>query len=168
MKIKTLSLRKLTLASAVALTAGWGAMAQAQESTTFEASAEVIGNCVVAADALDFDNYDPVSVNSATGVDLDQTSDIRVTCTNGMPSVKIGLVYNGMMDGPGLEGEHLIYTLSSDSAGGNTWDDVELNKVSVIADGTEKTHPVHGRAPKGQNLAHLGNHTETVTVNVTW
>ncbi len=159
--------RRTVLASAVALTAGWGAMAQADtdtHTTSFDASAEVIANCVVAAGAMSFNGYDPVGTNAA--LDLDQHSDIRVTCTNGMEGVNIGLAYSGTMSSPGGEGQHLTYSLYSNDARDAAWGDTTT--VTVDADGTEQTHTVYGRVPQDQPTAFLGTHTETVNVTVSW
>lgn len=142
----------------------------ATETTTFGVSATVADSCNVTATALGFGSYDPIGAT-----DLDATTTIDVTCSNGT-AYDVGL-NAGTTTGATVttrQMQHstsgtLNYSLFSDSARSANWGDA--GGTDVVADtgtGAAKTHTVYGRIPSGQSTSPTGSYSDTITVTVTY
>ncbi len=173
MSTKTMSLRKLTLASAVALTASWGTMAQAQTATAnLDVSADVVASCTIDTTALAFGNYDPIDP-----ADVDNTGTVTVTCTQDAPvAITLGQGANAggtstdasperrLSDGTNF----LTYSLFSDSARTTVWTNEATGDVETTGTGAADAHTVYGRIDGGQNSAPAGAYSDTVVATVTF
>ncbi|MDI5936321.1 spore coat U domain-containing protein [Halomonas kalidii] len=173
MSIKTCSLRKLTLASTVALGAGWGAMAQAQTATAnLDVSTTVVASCTIGTTALAFGDYDPISPS-----DLDSTGTVTVTCTQDAP-VAITLGQGANPGGTSTDAaperrlsdgtNFLTYSLFSDSARTTVWTNEATGDVETTGTGAAEDHTVFGRVDGGQSSAPAGTYTDTVVATVTF
>lgn len=164
-----MKLLKTRIALAVGLlSAGSVALGAAQETTTFTVTAEVVDACEVSANNLAFGSYNPVE-----GGNLDGTSTIDVTCSNGT-DYQIGLsggdagdVENRTMsDGT----NSLDYQLFSDSGRTTNWGTTEdadtLNDGTTIGDGTQNSHIVYGRILDQPTAVVSAGYTDTVTVTM--
>lgn len=172
----TRHLRKLTVASAVALAAGWGSQAQAQTATdSLAVSADVTASCTIATAALAFGNYDPVVANATA--DLDGTGTVTVTCTTGSGAT-ITLAQGANADTGStaaaplrrlLNGttNYLNYSLFSDTTRTAVWGDDATVDVATTGTGAADAHTVYGRIPAGQNQP-AGAYADTVVATVTF
>lgn len=137
----------------------------ATTTSTFQVTATVASSCTVSATNLAFGSY--------TLAQLDQSSTITATCTNGT-SYTIGLdagTFSGAntstrrMSGPSPTG--LSYSLYSDSGRTTNWGNATGSWVSGTGTGIAQVLNVYGRIPAGQT-ASIGNYTDTVTVTMTF
>lgn len=166
---------KTTLAAVAALLVSGAAFA-GTDTSNLTVSATVEANCTIdASGGLAFGTYDPVSANSATGADLDNTtSTISTTCTNGSAAtITLGEGANAqggstpaaplrqMISGSDL----LSYNLYTDSAGGTVWDDT--TGKSITGTGAADPVTVYGRIAKGQAVP-VGSYSDTVIATVTF
>ena len=161
--MKTKLIHKLILTSAVVAAAGWSGTSLANPVTSsFSASAEVIEACEIGAiNALEFTDYNPVDGTATTG-----TTDIVVTCSNGMSGVTIALDAPATLESGA---NTLNFGLYSDAGHSTAWGStVGTDTVAVTADGTAQTHTVHGQIDADQNTAQIGSYTGTVNVSVAW
>src|SRR5688572_31935977 len=114
--------KKLALIAAAAALAGSIAPALAQVTTTLSVTASVAENCAIATTPVAFGAYDPVSANSAAGVDRTGTGTVVVTCTKNAGGVNITLGLGANTAGGlrrmlgGGSGEFLTYELYHPSA----------------------------------------------------
>ncbi len=174
--INTQTLRKLTLASAVALAAGWGAQVQAATTTdSLAVSADVTVNCTIASTALAFGDYDSIVANSTT--DLDGTGAVTVTCTNGS-AVAITLGQGADPDASSTDAaplrrllngttNYLSYSLFSDSGRTTVWGNDATVDKETTGTGAAEEHTVYGRVDAGQNQP-AGAYADTVVATVTF
>lgn len=137
----------------------------ATSTSTFQVTATVASSCTVTATSLAFGNY--------TLAQLDGTSTITATCTNGT-TYTIGLdagTFSGAttstrrMTGPSATG--LSYSLFSDSGRTTNWGNATGSWVSGTGTGAAQVLTVYGRIPANQT-ALIGSYTDTVTVTVTF
>ena len=137
----------------------------ATSTSTFQVTATVASSCTVTATSLAFGNY--------TLAQLDGTSTITATCTNGT-TYTIGLdagTFSGAttstrrMTGPSAAG--LSYSLFSDSGRTTNWGNATGSWVSGTGTGAAQVLTVYGRIPANQT-ALIGSYTDTVTVTVTF
>ena len=137
----------------------------ATSTSTFQVTATVASSCTVTATSLAFGNY--------TLAQLDGTSTITATCTNGT-TYTIGLdagTFSGAttstrrMTGPSAAG--LSYSLFSDSGRTTNWGNATGSWVSGTGTGEAQVLTVYGRIPANQT-ALIGSYTDTVTVTVTF
>jgi len=137
----------------------------ATTTSTFQVTATVASSCTVTATSLAFGNY--------TLAQLDGTSTITATCTNGT-TYTIGLdagTFSGAttstrrMTGPSAAG--LSYSLFSDSGRTTNWGNATGSWVSGTGTGAAQVLTVYGRIPANQT-ALIGSYTDTVTVTVTF
>lgn len=146
------------------------------DTSNLTVSATVDANCTIdASGGVAFGTYDPVSANSATGIDLDNSSStISTTCTTGSAAtITLGQGANadtGSTDSAPLRqmisgADLLSYNLYTDSAGGTVWDNV--TGVDVTGTGAADSVNVYGRIPKGQNVP-VGSYSDTVVATVTF
>jgi spore coat protein U-like protein len=142
-------------------------MAQAATATTtFSVTATVAATCTVTATNLAFGSY--------TGVPVNATSTVSVTCTNTTP-YNVGLdagtspgatVTTRKMTGPG--GATLGYALYQDSAHSINWGNtVGTNTESGTGNGSPQALTVYGQVPAGQFVS-PGAYTDTITATVTY
>ncbi len=171
----TKTLRKLTLASAVALAAGWGAQVQAATTTdNLAVSATVVDNCTISTTALGFGNYDPIVANNT--IDLDGTGAVSVTCTSDS-AVAISLGQGGAADTGSTEAaparrltdgtNFLSYALYSDSGRTTVWGNDATVDVETTGTGAADEHIVYGSVDASQNVP-AGSYADTVVATVTF
>ena len=151
----TIAVLALVPASAFAATA----------TTTFSVTATVQATCLVSANTLAFGTY--------SGVQLDGTTTVGVTCTNTTPYT-VGLdagtftgatVTTRRMTGPAAA--PLSYSLFSDSGRTTNWGNTAGSWVSGTGNGSSQTLNVYGRIAAAQ-YATPGAYTDTITVTVTY
>lgn len=139
----------------------------AQSTTTFNVTATVAATCTVAATNMGFG-----TVNVLSGSNVDTTSTITVTCTNGT-TYSIGL-NPGTGSGATVSdrkmtsgGDTLNYGLFTDSNRSTNWDDIGGTNVgSGTGSGSGQAHTVYGRVPLGQTTVPPGSYSDTITVTV--
>lgn len=176
--MKTLTiqnLHKFTLASAVALAAGWGSQAQAQTATdNLAVSADVTASCTITTTALAFGNYDPVVAHASTP--LDGTGTVTVACTTGSPvTITLGQGANPDASSTAIAPlrrlingvDFLNYSLFSDAGRTAVWGDDLTVDVETTGTGIAEDHTVYGRIAAGQNMP-AGAYTDTVVATVTF
>lgn len=146
------------------------APAAAQTATdSFSVTATVIDACLIAANDHSFGNYSSVS-----GSNLDATSTIDVTCTNGTSydvSLNAGTTAGGtiaarlMTDGSNTLG----YNLYTSAARTTVWGDGTGASAIVSGAGTGalQSLTVYGRVPASQ-AAPVGGYSDTVTATVSF
>jgi spore coat protein U-like protein len=142
---------------------------QAQESDSFQVTAEVVAACSIAATDLNFSDYNPVIAAAVPG-----QSTIAVTCTNESP-YSIGL-NAGLGDGATVSAramtiaagtETLAYGLFLDALFANNWGTTELvDRLEAVGTGASQVHNVYGRVDAGQTLAIAGVYSDTITATV--
>ena len=134
-------------------------------TTTFQVTATVAASCTISATNLAFGNY--------TLAQLDGTSTITATCTNGT-TYTVGLdagTFSGAttltrkMTGPSAGG--LAYSLYSDTSRTTNWGNASGTWVSGTGTGAAQTLTVYGRIPANQT-ASLGSYSDTVPVTITF
>lgn len=165
-----MKLFKTRIALAVGLLSTGSFALGATSSDTMGVTATVVDSCNVAATALGLGDYDPIA-----GTDLDTTTTIDVTCSNGT-TYDIGLDA-GTTAGATVSARQLShatagtlnYALYSDSGRSTNWGDtVASDTVAGTGDGTAQTNTVYGRVPSGQNAVPIGAYTDTINVTVTY
>lgn len=155
---------------AVAIIAQPGfAFAASTKTTSFTVSATVLASCSVSATNLSFGNYTPSS-----GSNLDATSTVSVTCTNGQ-------TYTIALDGGSVAGDvtartmsdgsaHTLgYSLYSDAGHTTAWGDGTggTSTVAGTGSGAQQDATVYGRIAASQYSA-AGTYTDTVTVTLSY
>ncbi len=177
------SKRVARLVSVLALL--FGSMAWAGTST-LTAQASVNTNCAVAAAAVAFGTYDPITANAppaSGGVDLNSTGSITITCVKGAaPTIGLSLGANAsgstrrMLSGAS---DFLIYELyqpPNNAAGtacafpGSTvWGSAGGNLFSPTAAPakTARIYNICGTAAAGQDPA-IGTYADAVVATVTF
>jgi spore coat protein U-like protein len=154
----------------VALLVGLGlpqASQAATQTTTFGVSATVAATCLInSAGALSFGSY--------TGVAINATSNISVSCTNTTP-YNMGLnagtstgatVTTRKMTGP--SSATLSYALYQDSAHSTNWGNtVGTDTVGGTGNGSAQTLTVYGQVPAAQYPT-PGSYNDTITATLTY
>ena len=145
---------------------GSAALASTQ-TTTFQVTSTVQSACLI--DSADDLNFGPYS-----GLKIDATSTINVTCTNTTP-YNVGLdagtsagatVTTRKMTGPG--GALLAYALYSDAARTTNWGNtVGVDTVAGTGTGAQQTLTVYGRVAALQRPT-PGSYADTITVTLTF
>lgn len=153
---------------ACAFSLGGGAVASAQtDSDMFLVTATVIDACQLTANNHDFGNYSSISAT-----DLDATSTIEVTCTNGTSyTVELNagttsgstIAARLMTDGSNTLG----YNLYTTSGRTTVWGDGTGASVTVAGTGSGslQTLTVYGQVTAGQAVP-VGSYSDTVTATV--
>jgi spore coat protein U domain-containing protein, fimbrial subunit CupE1/2/3/6 len=115
--------RKLAIAVAATALAGNVVTALAGSATSnLSVTASVAQNCSISTSPVAFGAYDPVSTNSAAGVDLTAIGAVSVTCTKNSTGVNITLGLGAHASGAvrrllgGTSAEFLTYELYHASA----------------------------------------------------
>jgi len=139
----------------------------AQSTDAFTVTANVTAACTISGSPLAFGNFSPL------GADVDGTSTLTATCTNGSPYT-IGLsagtsagaaVTTRHMTGP--SGALLDYNLSPVASGGINWD--LINGTTTRAGsgtGLAQAITVFGRIPGNQNTAKVGTYSDIITATI--
>jgi len=149
---------KMLLAGTVLLAATGVAVAQTA-TDTFVVRATVVARCAVAAEDLDFGNYDAAAA-------LDATTTVTVLCTNGTAyAVALDGGESGdMSSGSGL----LAYNLFQDNAHTILWGDgAEGEELVGVGNGERQVATVYGRIELGQFVT-PGVYIDTITTTITY
>lgn len=164
-----LSMKKIAgLVGVMGLLGATGAQA-AQATASFQVTATVVASCAVNATALAFGSVTPAE----QGEDVKQTSQIKVTCSNGTAyNVTLGDGNNfnaetaqRAMKQAGDVADKLNYTLFTSEARTTKWQAAE--QVAGVGSGFEQTLTVYGSLPVNQFVA-AGEYSDTVQVNVNY
>jgi spore coat protein U-like protein len=144
----------------------------ATKTTTFNVSAQVAANCLVAADNIDFGSYDGTAALAANGA-------VKVRCSSGTPFT-IGLSTGGggfaqrlLSDGAG---HSLQYNLFTAATFDTVWGDGSNSSATVSDTGAgmssakELSKTVYGQLVNSaaNQDAPAGNYSDTITVTVTY
>ena len=171
--IKKRLMRGLTLLPAsVGLMFAANSVQATTATSTFTVTATVAASCTVAATSLAFGNF--------TLTQLDGTSTITLTCTNGT-SYTVGLdagtspsatTVARKMTGPtvGSTVQYLSYALYSDPGRTTNWGATSASWVSGTGTGSAVPITVYGRIPAStaNQTASIGSYSDTITVTVTY
>lgn len=160
-------LRATIAFAALSLSSGL-ALAQTANDT-FAVTAEVIDACDITANDLDFGNYSAIS-----GSNVDASSTLDVTCTNGTSyaiALNVGTTSGGaftarlMTDGSNT----LNYNLYTSTARTSVWGDGTgaTLTISGTGSGSLQSLTVYGRVPASQNVP-VGSYADTVTATITF
>ena len=168
------------LVSALALL--FGSVAWAGTST-LTAQASVNTNCSVAAAAVAFGAYDPITTNSPSGADLNATGSITITCVKGAaPTIGLNLGAHAsgsirrMLSGAANFLTYELYQPPNNTAGtactfpGTTvWGTAGANLFSPTAAPTKaaRIYNICGTAAGGQDPA-IGVYADAVVATVTF
>lgn len=161
--------RRFIAVGAATLIAGlplsWASAATA--TATFTVTANVLTNCTIQAQNLNFGSY--------TGAILTGTTTITTDCSNGAP-YNVGLnagtapgatVTTRKMTGP-ASSDLLSYTLSQDSAHSVNWGNtIGTDTVASTGTGAAQTFTVFGQIPASQ-FTTTGTYTDTITATLTF
>jgi spore coat protein U-like protein len=156
----------LFLSGVITLWSFTGSSYAATTTGTFTVSSTVTATCSVSAGNLAFGSY--------TGAQVDATSTITVTCTNGSP-YKIGLDA-GTGSGATVStrkmtsgGNTLNYSLYSDAGRTTNWGNtVGVDTLDTgTGSGSAQNVTVYGRIPASQ-LSPAGSYSDTITVTITF
>lgn len=160
--------RTLIIVGSLAGLLQWTHLQAASINTTFNVTANVLSTCsTVTANALDFNDYDPL-----TGADKDATTTIDVTCTNGTPfTVKLNGGNTGTITQRKLKedagSDELNYNLYTDASRTTLWGDGSTGQtVTGTGTGTAVQETVYGRISGGQNDKSVGSYSDVITVTV--
>jgi spore coat protein U-like protein len=164
------SFKALSCISAGVLLALAGGAQAATSTTTFTVTANVVANCLVTATNMPFGNFNGVA-------DLTATSDIDVSCTDGVGytiALDVGTGGGSIATGRLLDGpltNTLTYNLYSDPGYSNVWGTALADRVAGtgtgLAPGDEFTWQVHGQLlAAGNEGAQVGAYTSTILVTV--
>jgi spore coat protein U-like protein len=138
----------------------------ATATTTFAVTATVQATCLVSATALAFGTY--------TGVLVNATSTVSVTCTNTTPynvGLNVGLatgatVTTRKMTGPASA--VLAYGMYQDSAHSVNWGQtISTDTVTGTGNGSAQAITVYGQTAAAQYVA-PGAYSDTITATVTY
>ena len=135
-------------------------------TATFAVSTSIQATCTISTTPLSFGTY--------TGLTLNSTATLSVTCTNST-TYDVGLdagtatgasTTNRSMTGPG--GALLSYELDTDSAHTANWGNiVDTDTVEATGDGNPQPYTVYGQVHGGQYYA-PGIYSDTITATVTY
>ncbi|MEA3017302.1 MAG: hypothetical protein QOI38_2024 [Sphingomonadales bacterium] len=164
------NLRRAAFAATLSLAAATPAFAQTAQGD-LSVSASVSKNCIVSASPMSFG-----SVDVTNGQSVDSTAELSVRCTSGTDwtaTADAGLgtgattAARRMQNGANLLG----YTLYTDSARTNVWDDGEgeaANAIEGVGNGSAQLATIYGRVFSGQNSLPSGDYADTVQVTVAY
>ncbi len=135
-------------------------------STTGTASltvtANVLATCTVQPATLNFNAYSLVQ--------LDATTNISVTCTNGTPyNITLSAGSSGSITARTMvnsAGDPLTYQIYKDSARLNVWGTAAADLLASTGTGAAQPHTIYGRI-FGAQTATAGSYSDTVTITVT-
>jgi spore coat protein U-like protein len=162
---------KVSIVAAFALAgAGFGADGFAATNTgAFAVTATVAAACTIAGTTLGFG-----SLNVISGSNVDSTSTLTATCTNGS-AYTVGL-NEGLSVGATVSTRKMTHTntvntlnyrLVTVSQAGSNWDDVGgANVASGTGNGVGQNITVYGRVPTGQTGPIVGDYSDTITATI--
>jgi spore coat protein U-like protein len=165
---------RLALASVLAVGSsvlGFNSYA-AVATSSLSVTTQVVGSCSITATPLAFG-----SINVLSNANIDRTSTLNATCTNGTPYV-IGL--NAGLNGTVIArkmkrisgGTQTIqYILYSDSARTTNWGNgatVVAGEKSGTGNGVAQPITVYGRIPLGQTTAPAATYNDTITATINY
>lgn len=139
----------------------------AETTTTLSSTATVTSNCNISTTAVAFG-----SVNVVSGLDVDATGGLSVTCTSGTAwsaSADAGagtlatMAVRKMANGTNM----LNYALYTDSARTTVWGnaaDATTVKFSGTGNGSAQASTIYARVPSSQTSLPAGSYADTVTV----
>lgn len=147
----------------------WTPPAWAADATdSFVVRATVLASCEVAAEDLDFGDYDPVHA-----AHLDVAGELSLTCTNGTP-YELAL---SLGDGPGASAatrymqqgvNTLAYALYRNAGRTLPWGENDgVDTLAGTGTGAPVTIDIYGRVPM-QQAAPAGDYEDIIVVTVTW
>jgi spore coat protein U-like protein len=153
--------RSILLAACAVIGAGIGnASFAATANSNMSVSANVSGDCTIAANPLAFGSYVPVTINSSTGSDSITVTNLFVTCTaNSSATITLDQGLNAASgssdDAPlrrmaGGGGAFLTYSLYQDEGLSTTWGNSSESGEPYLGTGTTTNVTVFGDAIKGQ------------------
>lgn len=132
---------------------------------SFNVQANVIPNCRVTAQNINFGNQGVLDSN------VDAAGGLVVTCTPGT-AYNVGL--NNGLSGTGptarrmtLGGQAVVYGLYKDTTRSQPWGNSGAERVPGTGSGATQSLPVYGRVPPQQTPT-PGTYTDTVVVTVTY
>lgn len=137
-------------------------------TATFEATLQILANCVVAANPLDFGTSQGVLASAVSA-----STTITVTCSNTTP-YNLGLSAGSgagsttatrYMSGTGASPSAVKFDLSQTSGGGNWGNTPGTDTLAGIGTGTTQTVTVYGRVPP-QATPMPDRYVSTVTATV--
>ncbi|SAL35077.1 secreted pili protein involved in motility and biofilm formation [Caballeronia terrestris] len=169
MRRRSIPVSLLSFALAAAPLLPFGALA-ATRTTTFSVTLTLQNDCQIAANTLNFGNSGVIATN------IDQTTTLSVTCTNGAPynvgldagSVGGSTVANRLLGGTGTPAPTVAYQLYRDAARSLIWGQtVGTDTQSGTGTGAAQTLTVYGRVAP-QNTPAAGTYSSTVTATVTF
>jgi spore coat protein U-like protein len=169
MKFSKIALSTLSAATLGFLALGLASTSASAATTTatFTVSAQVANACTISAgNTLDFGPY--------TGVEIDKSTTISVTCTNG-GTYNIGLNGGTTTGGTDLQRKMagpntatLLYNLYTASDLATVWGNTSANHwVSGTGTGSAQSITVFGKLPGSQGLT-VGSYSDTITATVNY
>lgn len=177
-----MSIKNRFLLSGLCFSLGvFAAQVQAQTVTAdFDVTITITASCDISTggngvDTLAFGSHDSFQTN------VDQTTALRVTCTNGA-AYNVGLdaglnastgsdVNTRRMKGESLSpdnsGDYVPYNLYSDANRATVWGETEgTNTIASTGTGGQQTYTIYGRVPETNHI--VGDYKDTVTATVTF
>jgi spore coat protein U-like protein len=157
----------IAVMSAAALSAAPSSFAAGSKTATFQVSLTVQADCSIAANPLDFGSTGVIDNN------LDQTTNVSVTCTKGTPytvALDAGTTTGSDIGNRLLKGaanaETVKFNLYRDAAHTQVWGQTTGSDV-VAGTGNGSAQPiiVYGRVP-AQAVPSADTYTSTVTATV--
>lgn len=138
-----------------------------QSTANMTVTAEVTANCLITANPLDFGSYDPVSTHASA--DLDGSSSLDVTCTDGTDAkIVLDMGTSGGASRAMQNGAHQLgYELYSDAGRSIVWGAIEAEGRDYTGTGLQEAVTVYGRIAAGQNVP-AGTYTDNVIATVTF
>lgn len=130
----------------------------ATATSNLSVTATVTKNCGITTTPIAFGNVDVTS-----GLAVDATGTLSVTCTSGTPWTLSGpgsVATRSMVNGA----RTLNYNLYSDSSRQTAWAD----GVGGTGNGLAQTSTLYARIPANQTSVTAGSYSETVVVTVTY
>jgi spore coat protein U-like protein len=170
-----MNVRAMVVAVAVAGAAVCGAIALGAQGGTnsktanLKVTAEVVSDCQLIANDLNFGQYDPVGANKSTP--LDSRTTLNLTCTKGT-SAKLEIDACAHASGQQriLQGPRnfpLKYDLMQRSSGGSRWGTGSDAFTMTVHSSSLYSITVFGRIPAGQD-APAGQYADTCVVTVSY
>lgn len=142
-------------------------------ASNFTVSAAVTATCSISTVNMSFGNYDPITANATTPLDVNGS--VTITCTKGASTYidlsagsnaanAIGTTRAMATAGP----DYLSYDLFQDSGFATVWGVGNPGNAfvpPVAPNKNARTFTIYGRIPAGQGST-VGNYTDTVTATV--
>lgn len=173
MSIKRILTAVITASALLSLSLAWAGTA----TTNMSVSSSVTASCSISSASMSFGSYDPLSANSGSGSNLDQTGSVNVACTSGASAnITLGEGSNptGTSSAAAPERQmddgasHFLgYFLFQDAGHTTAWGDTAGTGKSHTGTGSAATLSIFGSIPKGQNVP-PGNFSDTVLATITF